>query len=70
MSVVVASGVALSLATGAKSADQVTGQYQYLQKGRVQFAARGSAAAATGIRATLAVGGIPLINDLLVPYCS
>jgi len=68
MSVVVASGVATSLTTGLKTADLVSGQYQYVQKGRIQLAARGSAAAATGIRASLSVGGVPLINDLLVPF--
>jgi len=68
MAVVVASGVALSLTTGLKSTDQVTGQYQYIQKGRVQFAARGSVAAATGIRATLKVNGVALMDDQLVPF--
>lgn len=68
MAIVVASGVTLSLATGVKSADQVTGRNQYVGKGRIQFAARGSAAAATGIRSTLNVGGVALIDDQLVPY--
>lgn len=68
MAVVVAAGVATSLLTGAKTADQVTGQYQYVQRGRIQLAARGSAAAATGIRATLKVNGVSLCDDLLVPF--
>lgn len=68
MAVVVASGVATSLTTGLKTADLVTGQYQYVQKGRIQFAARGSAAAATGIRATLKVNGVSLMDDALVPF--
>lgn len=68
MAVVIANGVALSLATGVKSADQVTGQYQYIDEGRIQLAARGSAAAATGIRCTLKVGGITLCDDQLVPF--
>ncbi len=68
MAIVVASGVALSLATGVKSADQVSGRNQYVGKGKIQFAARGSAAAATGIRATLNIGGVALIDDQLVPY--
>jgi hypothetical protein len=68
MAIVVASGVALSLTTGTKSAEQVSGDNQYVSVGRIQFAARGSAAAATGIRATLSVGGVALINDQLVPY--
>jgi len=68
MAIVVSSGVALSLATGVKSSDQVSGRNQYVGKGRIQLAARGSAAAATGIRATLNVGGVALIDDQLVPY--
>jgi hypothetical protein len=68
MAVVVASGVALALTTGLKTADQVTGQYQYIDRGIIQFAARGSAAAATGIRATLKVNGVALIDDQLVPF--
>jgi len=68
MAVVVASGVATSLTTGLKTADQVTGQYQYIGKGRIQLAARGSAAAATGIRATLKVNGVSICDDLLVPF--
>lgn len=68
MAINVASGVALSLATGVKSADQVTGRNQYVGKGRIQFFARGSAAAATGIRCTLNVGGVALMDDQLVPY--
>ena len=68
MAINVSSGVALSLATGVKSSDQVTGRHQYVQKGRIQLFARGSAAAATGIRATLNVSGIALMDDQLVPY--
>jgi len=68
MAIVVASGTTLSLTTGLKSADQVTGRNQYVGKGRLQFAAKGSAAAATGIRATVNVGGVALIDDQLVPW--
>ncbi len=68
MAIVVASGVTLSLTTGLKSADQVTGRNQYVGKGRLQVIARGSAAAATGIRATVNVGGIALIDDQLIPF--
>jgi len=68
MAVVVASGTTLSLTTGLKSADQVTGRNQYVGKGRIQLVARASAAAATGIRSTLNVGGVALIDDQMVPY--
>lgn len=68
MAINVASGTTLSLTTGLKSADQVTGRNQYIGKGRIQFVARASAAAATGIRATLNVGGVALMEDQLVPF--
>lgn len=68
MAVVVASATTLSLATGVKSAEQVSGDYQYIGSGRLQFAAKQSAAAATGIRAYLSVGGTPLVNDQLIPF--
>jgi len=68
MAIVVASGTTLSLTTGLKSAELVTGDNQYVGKGTITFAAKASAAAATGIRATLSVGGVPLINDQLLPW--
>src|SRR3990167_5672950 len=68
MAINVASGTTLSLTTGLKSADQVTGRNQYVGRGRLQFAAKSSAAAATGIRATLNVGGIALADDQPVPF--
>jgi hypothetical protein len=68
MAIVVASGVTTSLTTGLKTADLVTGRNQYVGKGRIQLAARGSAAAVTGIRCTLNVGGVALIDDQLVPF--
>lgn len=68
MAIVVANGVGLSLTTGTKSAEQVAGDNQYVGKGTITFLAKASAAAATGIRATLTVGGIPLINDQLIPF--
>lgn len=68
MAIVVASSTTLSLTTGLKSAEQVNGDNQYVQRGRIQLIAKASAAAATGIRATLTVGGVPLINDQLIPF--
>lgn len=68
MAIVVASGTTLSLTTGLKSADQVSGRNQYVGKGRIQLIARESAAAATGIRCTLNVGGVALIDDQMTPY--
>lgn len=68
MAIVVATGVALSLTTGTKSAEQVSGDNQYVGRGRIQLIAKASTAAATGIRATLTVGGVPLMNDQLIPW--
>jgi len=68
MAIVVASGTTLSLTTGLKSADQVTGRNQYVGKGRIQLVARASAAAATGILCTLNVGGVALMDDQMVPF--
>jgi len=68
MAIVVASGNTLSLTTGTKSADVVTGRNQYVGKGRIQVIARASAAAATGIRATVNVGGVALMDDQMIPF--
>lgn len=68
MAIVVASGLTLSLATGVKSVDQITGRNQYVGKGRLQVIAKASAAAATGIRATVNVGGVALMDDQMVPF--
>lgn len=65
MAVVVASTTALSVAANAKSADQVSGQYQYVGKGKFTLIAKGSA---TGLNVTCAVGGINLVNDQPIPY--
>ena len=68
MAIVVASGTTLSLLTGVKTADQVTGRNQYVGKGKIQLVARESAAAALGIRCTLNVGGVALSDDNMIPY--
>lgn len=65
MAVVVASGTAVSTAANTKSADQVSGSYQFVQKGRITLIAKGSA---TGMNVTLLVGGIALVNDQAIPY--
>jgi hypothetical protein len=68
MAIVVSAGNTLSLTTGLKTSDQVTGRNQYVGKGRLQVAARASAAAATGIRMTLNCGGVALSDDAMIPY--
>lgn len=68
MAVTVAAQNTLSLTTGSKSAEQVTGTYQYIPRGTLQLFAKQSAAAATGIRCTLQVAGTPLVDDAYVPF--
>ena len=68
MAITLASQNALSLTTGAKSAEQVVGRLAYVGKGRVQLTAKASAAAATGIRCSLNVGGTPLMDDQYIPW--
>ena len=65
MAIVVTSGTAVSTAANTKSADQVTGRNQYIGKGRIQLVAKGSA---TGMNATLNVGGVALIDDQSVLF--
>lgn len=65
MAVVVASGTAVSTAANTKSADQVSGTYQFLGRGKVTLIAKGSA---TGMYLTCLVGGVALINDQPIPY--
>lgn len=66
MGVVVASGTAVSTAANTKSADQVTGTYQFAPfDGDLTVAARGSA---TGMYLTLVVNGQTLMSDLPVPF--
>jgi len=57
---VIQSGVGISTAANTKSADLVSGTYQFIGKGTVTLAARGSA---TGMNITLSVGGVPLCDD-------
>ena len=68
MAIVVASGCTYSQAANSKSADLVTGRNQYVGKGRIQLVCKASVAAATGILATLNVGGVALIDDQRVPF--
>jgi len=65
MAILIASSVTLSTAANTKTADLVTGQYQFVGKGKITLVARGSAA---GMNCQLSVGGIALANDLAIPY--
>jgi len=65
MAITIASGVTISTAANTKSADLITGQYQFVGKGKVTLVARGSV---IGMNAQLSVGGISLHNDLPIPF--
>jgi len=65
MAIVVATGTAVSIGANTKSADQVSGRNQYVQKGRIQLIAKCSA---TGMNITLNVGGVALVDDSAIPY--
>jgi len=65
MAIVVASGTAVSTAANTKSADQVSGTYQFVGRGKVTLVAKGSA---TGMYLTCLIGGVAIINDLPIPY--
>ena len=64
MAVVVTTGLSTPGAN-TKTADLISGQYQFVGKGRVTLVAKGSAA---GILASISVGGISLCNDQAVVY--
>ena len=59
MAIVVTAGLSTPGAN-TKTADLVAGTYQFVQRGMITLVAKGSA---SGILATLNVGGVPLVND-------
>lgn len=65
MAVVINAQTALSTAANTKTADLVSGTYQFIGKGKVTLVAKGSA---TGMNITCMVGGIALVNDQAIPY--
>jgi hypothetical protein len=65
MAVVIAAGSAVSVAANTKSADQVTGQYQFVGAGTITLACKGSA---TGLNVTCRVGGMALVDDQPIPF--
>lgn len=65
MAIVVGSATALSTAANTKTADLITGTYQFVGKGKITVIAKGSA---TGMNLSCSVGGISLISDQAIPY--
>jgi hypothetical protein len=60
MAIVICSGMTVSTGAYTKTADLVSGQYQFVGKGKITLIARGSA---IGMNATVTVGGVALVND-------
>jgi len=65
MAVIVASATTESVAANTKTTDRVSGQYQTVQKGKLSLVAYPSA---TGMNATLSIGGVTLVNDLPIGW--
>jgi hypothetical protein len=64
MAVTVGAGISTPGAN-TKTADLISGSYQFVGKGRVTLVAKSSV---TGILATILVGGIALCNDTMIPF--
>jgi len=65
MAVVVNTQTALSTAANTKTADLVSGQYEFVGKGVFTLACLGSA---TGMNVELRIGGITIIGDQPIPW--
>ena len=65
MAVVINTQTALSTVANVKTADLVSGQYEFVGKGKFTFAALGSA---TGMNVELRIGGITVIGDQPIPW--
>jgi len=59
--VYVGSGTALSVGANAISSEQISGQWQFVQKGQLNLYALASA---TGLKASLKVNGISILDDM------
>lgn len=65
MAVVVDTETALSTAANTKTADLVSGQYEFVGKGVFTLACLGSA---TGMNVELRIGGITIVGDQPIPW--
>lgn len=61
----IAAATTFSVSANATSAEQISGPWQNLPRGKLIFAARGSA---TGLTATMQVGPYVLMNGVALPY--
>ena len=65
MAVVINTQTALSTAANTKTADLVSGQYEFVGRGKFTLACLGSA---TGMNVELRIGGITVIADQPIPW--
>jgi len=65
MAVVIDTETALSTAANTKTADLVSGQYEFVGKGKFTLACIGSA---TGMNVELRIGGITIVGDQPIPW--
>ena len=65
MAILIGSAMTLSTAAYAKSTNLITGRNQFLQKGRIQVVAFGSA---IGMNLSVSIGGVPLCDDQALPF--
>lgn len=65
MAVVINTQTALSTGANTKTSDLISGQYQFVGKGKFTLACLGSA---TGMNVELRVGGITIIADQPIPW--
>jgi hypothetical protein len=61
----ISSDITLSTAAYTKTANLITGRNQFLQKGKIQVFARGSA---VGMRMSLIINGVSIVDDQVIPY--
>ena len=65
MAVVIDSETAFSVVANAKSVDLVSGQYEFVGRGKFTLACLGSA---TGMNVELRIGGVTIIADQPIPW--
>lgn len=65
MAVVIHTETALSTGANTKTADLVSGQYEFVGRGKFTLACLGSA---TGMNVELRVGGVSIISDQPIPW--
>lgn len=65
MAVVIASGSVIAVAANTKTADQVSGQFQHVGRGRFILAVRSSA---TGMNVECRIGGVTIAADTAIPF--